>query len=590
MRSVRKLLERARAGPCAALALGVFLVAAYVSLVNLDYAGFWSDEVLVASPARNLLETGDIVGWDGRNLIAGPNGVHLNEDLRDVGPPLQYLVTAAGFAVFGVGEAGARIFHALAGLLALGFFWLVLRQHLPENPRLRLFIFLFGAWSAQLLMYFRHARYYGVAVLCMMAMFYCYERYWRSREPAQLAAVTLIAALAFFNHYAAGTATMLSLGVWHLLFRARETTRRQWLAFAACGASVGALGLTYLLFIGLIGGGRDPTASFLTADFGEYQGAVPLSLLKIWICVRDLFAADWISWPVFLWFAGVLVLTWRRRRYATPGQAGREKRAQPEQPARTEPGGDGLPWTPVGRIVLLGALFAVISALLSVQPVWLPGTSLDLRYYVPALPLLLAMKGLFAEWTWRKSKIAGGVVGAVLLFTSAGAAPFNIRSVFTGKPTLDSHPYRFVREIHRPYRDAVQVVSGYFLRHAGQDDLVYVHRFPFLRDELTFYLTGRVRFCGVLNEHSVLPRDKLESMGVPPHIWVCSPDWIIVPGSMPRAFWERIKPQYDLAKLLDVYHVTTQRAELNRHEFEPLPARGGVHVFRRKPRPERRGN
>ena len=200
------------------------------------------------------------------------------------------------------------------------------------------------------------------------------------------------------------------------------------------------------------------------------------------------------------------------------------------------------------------------------------------------------MKGLFAEWTWRKSKIAGGVAGAVLLFTSVGAAPFNIRSVFTGEPTLDSHPYRLVREIHRPYRDAIRVASDYFRRHAGQDDLVYVHEFPFFRDELTFYLTHRVRFCGVLNENSVLPRAKLESMGVPQRIWGCSPDWIIVPGPVPRALWERIKPKYDVAKVLDVYHVTTQRAELNRHEFEPLPARGGVHVFRRKQRPEQPGD
>lgn len=580
----KRLASRLRSEPHAALALCLFLVAAYVSLANLGYVGLWGDEVLVAFPARNLLLQGDILGWDGRNLVAGPNGVHLNEDLRDVGPPLQYLLTAAGFAIFGVNEAGARVLHALAGLLALGFFYLVLRQHLPDHPRLRLFIFAFGALSTQLLMYFRHARYYGVAVLCLMALFYCYERYWRSGRAAWLAAVTLISAAAFFNHYAAGTATMLSLAAWHLVFRARQTTRQQWLAFGACGVLVGALGLAYLLFIGLVGAGRDPTASFLTADWGVYSGTVPLPLFRLWFCARDLFRADWISWPVCLWFAAMLVIVWRRRRRgrsSPPRHPRRIRRLQREQPALHEAASDGLPWLPVGRILLMGALFAAISAVVSVQPIWLPGITLDLRYYVPALPLLLAMKGLFAEWTWRKSKAAGSVVGALLLLTSLGAAPFNIPSEFSWKPTLGSHPYLFLREIHRPYRDVVQVTSDYLRQHAAQDDIVFVAE-PVLRDELTFYLTHLLRFCAVLDENSVLPRDKLESLGLPPRIWGCSPDWIVVPGPVPPACWEGIEPHYDIVTVLDVYPITTQRAELNRHEFEPLPAQVGVQVFRRK--------
>ena len=159
MPGLKRLSERMRAEPYTVLAICLFVVSAYGSLVNLGYVSLWSDEILVSFPARNLLQQGDILGWDGRNLVAGPNGVHLNEDLRDVGPPIQYLLTAAGFAIFGVNEVGARILHALAGLLALGFFYLILRQHLPDHPRLRLFIFVFSAWSAQLLLYFRHARY-----------------------------------------------------------------------------------------------------------------------------------------------------------------------------------------------------------------------------------------------------------------------------------------------------------------------------------------------------------------------------------------------------------------------------------------------
>ena len=54
--------------------------------------------------------------------------------------------------------------------------------------------------------------------------------------------------------------------------------------------------------------------------------------------------------------------------------------------------------------------------------------------------LLLVMKGAFAEWAWRRSKLAGAAVAAVLLCSSAGAWPFNMRHVFTGEPTLGAAP------------------------------------------------------------------------------------------------------------------------------------------------------
>ena len=328
--------ERVRANPYQAASLCVFLTAAYLCLVNLHYAALWHDEAVTAFVGKNLLERGDIVGWDGRNLGGGPNGHTLTEKLRDVAPPLQYVLTAVGFAAFGLNETGARIMHAVAGILALGTFYLILRQRLSASPRLTFFIFLFTAWSAQLLLYLRQARYYSVTVLGMMAALYLYERYWQTRRPLYLAALTCAATLTFFNHYAVGTATMLSLAAVHLLFRARATSGREWLAFAGCGPIVGAIGLAYLTAMGLIGGDRDPAASFLPWDSGDYSGTMPLFLIQIWLCFRSLFNADWISWPVFLWFVGMLLLVHRRRNRNNrlAGNSSRVRQATRMQSAR----------------------------------------------------------------------------------------------------------------------------------------------------------------------------------------------------------------------------------------------------------------
>lgn len=565
-------------------AAGAFLTAAWLCLVNLDYAALWHDEATPAVLGKTLLQQGDIVGWDGRNLTGGTNGRVLNSELRDVWPPLMYVLNAAGFAVFGVNEVGARIVHALMGIAALGVFYLLLRQHLPRHPRLVFFIFAFAAGSVQLLLYFRQSRYFSVMVLTLILTFYLYERYWRSRHRGYLVAFTLVVAAAFFNHYAGGAATMLSLAAWHLLFRARETTWREWGRFAAGGAFVTAAGVGYLAWLGILGGG------FL--DFaGQTLGPQDVSAFshffwRLGAYMRELFTADWISWPVFLWFAGatLLVRAGARGKAKAPARpSGRRERRQPRPPgasaiARTL--GDDFPLAATGKVILMGALFALFSAVLSPQPMWANPVA-DLRYYVGALPLLLAMKGLFVEWLWRRHAVAGAAAFALLLLTSAGAAPFNLRNVFTGQDTLGTHLIQFVREVHRPYRDSISVVSDYLLRNAERDDLVYVPGFAD-RDALTFYTGHHVRFCCHLDRNTPLPKEKVTALQAPLYVEENTPDWIVGFGGLARGTLERFAARYEVAARLDVHPYPTQRPELNFHAFTPLDAGNrGVLVLRR---------
>ena len=293
--------------------LGVFVVAAYLSLVNLDYAGLWYDEGATAILGNALLEQGFPSGWDGRNLIGADNGRALNSDLVEVLPPLAYGLNAIGITVFGFNEVGARVMHALAGLLSLAFLYLLLREHLRKHPRLIFFIFLFSAWSAQLLLYFRQSRYYAFMVLGVIAAFYFYERYWQTRRVVYLVMLTLVATLAFFNHYIGGAATMLSIAAWHLLFRARQTAARDYVLFCLGLGTVAVLGSAYLLWLGVVGGERGSWFDFMGVDVHAYTGDIPAPLLRLEIYARDLFAADWISWPVFLWFVIAVFLAAKTR-------------------------------------------------------------------------------------------------------------------------------------------------------------------------------------------------------------------------------------------------------------------------------------
>ena len=585
------LVARLQSAPYTAASMGVLLVAAYLCLVNLDYAALWHDEAPAAFFGKTLLQQGSITGWDGRNLVGGTNGRTLNEELRDVLPPLMYVLNAVGFAIFGVNEIGARVVHAVIGIVALGVFYLLLRQHLPKHPRLMFFIFAFAAGSAQLLLYFRQSRYFSVMVLALILLFYLYERYWRSRNSAYLPVIALVAALSFFNHYAGGVATMLSLAAYHLLFRVRATTRREWVLFAICSAAIAALGAGYLYWLGVIGGERSGFVEFAGQSPTPYQGdksGLVLFIEKIWIYTRELFTADWISWPVFLWFVGVILLTWQVYRKQAVG-ASRQVRRRVQ---RTNDGasiaqkilGDDFPLAAVGKIILMGALFALFSAMLSVQLIWLNPFA-DLRYYVGALPLLLAMKGLFVEWVWRRHVIAGAVALSVLLFTSVGAAPFNMVMYFSGQKTLGLHLFEFVREVHRPYRDSISVVSSYLLQNAERDDLVYVPDFAY-REVLIFYAGDHVRFCCVLDETTPLPKDKIAALDAPLYIEQNTPDWIVSfrqlqLGAAEQFTVEPFTAIYEVVAELEIYPYPTQRPELNMHAFSPLDhGDRGVFILR----------
>ena len=590
--ALARLAGRVRAAPYAALALAVLAAAAYLCLVNLDYAALWHDEAPTALIGRNLLERGDITGWDGRNLVGGTNGRTLNERLRDVLPPLMYAVNAASFGLFGVSESAARIGPALFGIASLALLYLLLRQHLANHPRLILFALALAAWSPQLLLYYRQSRYFAVMAFALIAAFYCYERWWRTGGIRWLAALTMAAALAFFNHYAGGAATMLALAAWHLLFRTRATAPRQWLGLAAGGAVVVALGAAYLVWIGLIGGERTGFLAYTgVTGVPEYRGTMPPILLRLGLYTRDLFAADWISWPVFLWFAGTsayLVAARRRRARPSPkrqGGAPRRARTAPQTRASRAPRehrGDDLPLAAAGRVALMGALFALFSAALSPQPVWaLIDPFTDLRYYMGALPLLLVMKALFVEWAWRRWRVAGAAALAVLLCSSAGAWPINMRNVFTGERTLGLHLLQFVREIHRPYRDSIRVASDYLLEHAEQDEVVFVPGFND-REALIFATGHRLLFCCVLDEESPLPAAAVASLGDRLAVGGTVPDWIVLFGTLSDSYWDRVKGRYALAAQLDVHPYPTQRPEINLHAFAPLPAHDfGVHVLRR---------
>ena len=78
---------------------------------------FWDDEAFTAVYGRNLIKTGTLIGWDGRNLMDYGMMGFVNEDMiKTFAPHLQYLVAGVSLKIFGDSTAGGRTLFVLIGL------------------------------------------------------------------------------------------------------------------------------------------------------------------------------------------------------------------------------------------------------------------------------------------------------------------------------------------------------------------------------------------------------------------------------------------------------------------------------------------
>ena len=547
-----------------AATLCVFAVAVYLCLINLDYVAFWHDEGNTVGYAKNLLLFGDITGWDGRNIIGGYHLNELNKDLRSTWPPLSYVFSALGMALFGINEVGARIVHALIGVIALAVFYLLLQRQLPNAPRLVFLIFLFVALSTQLLLFFRQARYYAFMILALILLVYFYQRFLDRKKIRHLAAITVVGILAFLNHYTTGVALLLTLVVWHLLFHAKETTGREWALAAAAAAVVATTAIAYFQWVGLI----ENNFADISRHVGEgVYDEKPLFtfFLRILIYLTGLLPVDWVSWPVLLWFV-LLLLT-------------------PHLPFLPQWWRDGMthPQTAaVTKIILLGVLATLFLGALSTQRIY-ANPKADLRYYVAVLPFLLAMKAFFVDWLWDKNKLLAAAALVILLFTNYASFPIEIHKHRTLQNSLAAHLLLFIREVHSPYPDSIAAVSNYLRQKAKKDDLVYVKHTGY-REAVGFYVGDHVRLCCFLPSETAISRHTINELKTPAYADENIPDWLVFFKSNHSSHIEDAKKwmavaNYVMEDELLVYYYPTQRPAFDFHHYAPVPHSPGNGII-----------
>ncbi|MHC5056518.1 MAG: glycosyltransferase family 39 protein [Planctomycetota bacterium] len=549
------LLRRGReaiAGKEMAIAIGLVLaVVTYLSLKKLDNTHFWDDEAMVGILARNLATTGRFTGWDGRNLFAYRNASALDESLRPRHPPLDCVLAAASFRLFGVGTWAGRLPFVLIGLAALAVFLLLLRDYFPEESRVRLLALAVLGLSPVFLLNVRQCRYYAPCILFALTSLYGHRLYLRTKKAWALAVTCAAGVLLFYANYLVCVAFMMSLLVVHIAFHRQELSKADWIRIGVAAAVFAALTFPYAVYYRIWERPHIPVAD-------------PWYFRRPKLLWWNLGALN--SFAILPWTVAVGLGWFLARR----GRTDRVTRTVCE----------------IATVVLVNV---VVVAAFSPQPTKLTSAA-DIRYLLAVVPLLAVLTAVSLSLVWERSRAAALSLLAVLLASNLLAwTPFDWKFRWL----LPA----YVGEVHRDYPTAYGEVARFLERNADHDDLVLA--FPdHTNYPIMFYSGKKVRLCCRIDRRCHLPASIIAKLNAPLYLEDSFPDWLVSFGthgevlkliehfSRPHEEGEAtVRWRYDMVEALDVYYQDTNRPEIEWHSFGPVREfdrrKDGVYIFRK---------
>lgn len=533
------------------MAIFVFVCCAYLSFARMDNTYFWDDEAHVGIVAKNFLSTGRLTGWDGRNLLAYRNGTLLDKGLRTINPPLDYLVAAVSFRVFGPSTWAGRLPFVIAGLIGLAIFAILLRHDFGNNDWLWVYSLAVLAFSPVFLLNIRQCRYYALALLFSQLIFYAYRRCLATERTRWFLILSTAAILLFYSHFLLCGAFLLALGVYHLVFHRHDLGKKGWGKLAAAVGVFALATLPYALYYSIW---RRPQY-VAREDFYFRQ------LKLLWWNLRELNLLGCLPWTVAVGLAYFLI-----------------RNRQKEGASSTT-----LQWAAFS----LGYVFFM--ALSSPQPANVEAIA-DLRYLIPIVPFLAGMVGAFLWFVHKKSRIVALACLALIITSNVlTLSPFNWKFRWL----LPA----YIGEIHRDYPTSYSAAVEFLLKSAARDDLVYASP-EYCNYPLMFYSGDKFRFCCLLNARTPLPVETVKNLAAPLFMEEHFPNWFIAFGGKPAVlklleYFSRthtshgktVQFDYRLVKTLDVFWFDTSRPELPRHRFGPVVDFDrrfeAVYIFRR---------
>ncbi len=394
------------------IATFIFCTVTYLALVGLDHAYFWDDEAEVGIIAKNFLTTGKLTAWDGRNLFAFHLGTTLDPNLRPINPPLQYLVAAASFKLFGLSTWAGRFPFVIFGLASLALLAVILRNEFKEENAPWLYAMAVLGFSTEFLLNIRQCRYYSLALFFTLLTFYFYRRSLAHRRTMDFIFLGISAALLFFSHYLLCAVFLAALAAVHFIFYRQTIAGKTWVKLIFSAAVFLAATVPYAIRYKI----------WVRPDVEKTQNWLQQKLNFLWWNFRELNTLNSFPWMIA---AGLLFFLIRDRKN--------------ESVRRTI-----WPWMTLA--VVYTFFFALRQELSETQEA-------PMRYFLPMAAIFSVVVAGFLWFVHQRQRCLALIFFAVLIFSNAfSLAPKNaeFRWLLPG----------YVKEIHHEFPTSYRAAAG----------------------------------------------------------------------------------------------------------------------------------
>ncbi len=396
------------------VAVGVLVFSALLLFARLGHYALWDDEAGVVLPARGVWQTGDTSILAGHNIVAPRQG-YLDRDLKDrANPPLPAWVMAPFAAYSGTGPLLPRLPFAVCGLACVSLLlWWLWRDEADGMTWLLMAFAILG--NVSFFLYFRQARYYGITLLCSVAIAYIYLHWNGSRRGLLGLSALLLAVIA--SHYMtfAGLAAAMMVDYFFWQRHVNRLRPLDWLLLLGPAAALGSV-IVFTWNPFLLSGIAKQAASNDLLD----------RLALFWWNVRDLNRGEFAV-GILLLLAPVLFLAGEPNRFLLRGP-------------------------------VCVAVYCFVMAMVSPQPIS-ETFAADVRYLIPLIPLCMALEVAVIRILTRRAPAWACVsVGAVVFGTNL------LNGGLFFQEGVRSTAWSFVRELvsppSDPYTEAAKWING----------------------------------------------------------------------------------------------------------------------------------
>ena len=526
------------------------LLAALLAFWGLGNNDFWDDEAFTAVYGRNLIRTGTLIGWDGRNLMDYGMMGFVNEDMiKTFAPRLQYLVAGWSLQIFGDTTAGGRFLFVFIGLFAIPLAAAWFKHEFDSDEFWIMALIL--ALSVPYLLYIRQVRYYPLGLTSFYGFLLIWAVIGRVRHFRWwflLGMLSLYLLISSQYLYAAGAVAVAIIS----LVRPRYRNRRN-LIFLAAIVLMGLTSATWILIFSNSGLLEQTVNSGTTAQFSKFARLM-------FMVPRDAVRFEFFPVGMLLFAAGGAVVLGRAR------------------------------MTHLRSILLALAYGMGIVTTISIFSPQIPGSTsidADMRYFVILIPLGAAVGAKIYEML-RETGFRGVPELFLIILISSNVLTFN----FFGRIGLHSRLVQYVGEVMNDYTTGSEAISQYIEEEISTEECIFL--IPTTASTIQRFYHPQHKFCGHVTNQAPFAVKHAGEFRADLFWENAVPDYVIVGGRPPDQMSQMLtelygRSTYELDAVLPVFWANVTRPEIPWRSFSPIPIQDplvqGVLIFHRTGEP-----